>query len=47
MPTSDILAKREAVKFAYPSPTWANKVMKMTDSQIIAVYLRLKSQNKV
>lgn len=39
--------EREAVKAAYPSRKWATKVSKMDDQQVIAVYLRLKSQGKV
>lgn len=45
--SSDILVKKNAVTQAYSGPAWKAKVDKMTDSQIIAVYLRLKSQNKV
>lgn len=43
----DILAKREAVLRAYSGDKWAAKVAKMTDQQLIAVYLRLKRTNKV
>lgn len=45
--SDDILHKRTAVRQAYYGQKWYDKVDKMTDSQIIAVYLRLKSQNKV
>lgn len=45
--SGDILAKRNMVMHAYPGRAWQTKVKNMTDSQIIAVYLRLKSQNKV
>lgn len=38
---------REAVKAAYPSKKWADKVDKMDDGQLAAVYLRLKAQGKV
>lgn len=45
---SDIDVKRTAVINAYPgSRKWKTKVMKMTEAQLIAVYLRLKSQGKV
>ena len=39
--------EREALKAAYPSNKWAQKVNKMSDSQVIAVYMRLKLQGKV
>lgn len=39
--------KREMLKKAYPSKAWAKKVEKMSESQVTAVYLRLKSQNKI
>lgn len=45
--------EREAVKGAYrgldgkPSAKWLEKVQKMDDQQVTAVYLRLKSQNKI
>lgn len=39
--------EREAVKGAYRGPGWAAKVNRMDDAQVIAVYLRLKSQNKI
>lgn len=40
-------AKREAVKAAYPGNAWQQKVQKMSDNQIVAVYFRLKAQGKV
>lgn len=44
----DIFRKRELVKKAYPhSKTWKNKVEKMPDSQIVAVFLRLRRQGKI
>ncbi|ADD80959.1 gp068 [Rhodococcus phage ReqiPepy6] len=46
--SNDILLKANALKGAYPgSPTWKSKVDKMSDNQIVAVYLRLKRENKV
>lgn len=39
--------KREALKSAYPGKKWADKVDDMSDDQVIATYLRLKSQGKV
>ena len=44
----DISTKREAVIGAYPgSRKWKTKVIKMSEAQLIAVYLRLKAQGKV
>lgn len=40
-------AERELLKKVYPSKKWAEKVDKMSDSQVIAVTQRLKSQNKL
>lgn len=39
--------EREALKTVYPNPSWALKVKKMSDAQAVAVYLRLKMQNKL
>ena len=39
--------KREALKKVYNSRAWAEKVNKMSDDQVVAIYLRLKSQNKI
>ena len=39
--------KREAIKAVYPSPAWADKVKKMPDTQVAAVFLRLQRQNKI
>ena len=43
----DISKKREALYGAYPSKNWKQKVNEMSDSQVIAVYLRLKGQGKI
>jgi hypothetical protein len=40
------LSTRELVKQVYPTKTWADKVSKMSDSQVTAIYLRLKRQGK-
>lgn len=40
-------ATREALKKAYPSARWAEKVDKMTDAQVVAVYFRLHREGKV
>lgn len=39
--------KREALKRVYKSKAWADRVNKMTDDQVVAIYLRLKNQNKI
>jgi hypothetical protein len=44
MPT-DI--QREAVKGAYSGDKWLKKVASMSDSQITAIYLRLKAEGKI
>jgi hypothetical protein len=42
------ISQRELIKQAYPhSKTWADKVSKMPDSQVTAIYLRLKGQRKI
>jgi hypothetical protein len=38
---------RHALLQAYPGKGWAKKVNKMTDSQVTAVYLRLRAQGKI
>lgn len=43
----DISKKREALLAAYPGDSWKYKVKKMSDSQVTAVYLRLKGQGKI
>lgn len=42
-----ITAKREAVKGAYKSSKWKQRVNTMPDDQILAIYHNLKTQNKV
>jgi hypothetical protein len=45
---SGISQKRELIKRAYsPSITWPAKVDKMTDSQVIAIFFKLKKQGKI
>lgn len=39
--------EREQLKKAYPSRRWWAKVDKMSDSQVVAVYMRLRLQGKV
>ena len=44
---NDIAQKREAIKKAYPTKSWADQVKKMPDHQVIALFLRFKSQHKI
>lgn len=39
--------KRQKLLAAYPSPTWREKVKKMTDGQVVAIFLRLRRENKL
>jgi len=41
------MSEREQLKGVYKNPTWANKVDKMSEDQVIAIYLRLKAQGKL
>lgn len=34
--------EREFVKGIYPNPNWSEKVDKMDDDQVIAIFLRIK-----
>jgi hypothetical protein len=43
----DVSTEREAVKAAYPSDRWKEKVDKMSPAQITAIYIRLKAQGKL
>lgn len=43
----DILTMRRLVTSAYPSPRWAEKVKKMLDDQIIALYYSLLQRGKI
>jgi hypothetical protein len=44
---NDIEQKRSAVATAYPGSKWRDKVLKMSDAQVIAVYFNLKKQHKI
>lgn len=39
--------EREAVKAVYPYQAWRDKVDKMPDNQVIALYKRFQRQNKL
>lgn len=38
---------REKLKMVYPSDRWIKKVDKMSDLQVVAILMRLKSQGKL
>lgn len=38
---------RELVKQAYPTKSWGLKVDKMSDTQVYAIFTRLKRQGKI
>jgi hypothetical protein len=40
----DMIAKREFVKSLYPGDKWRNRVDKMRDDQVIAIYLRKQQE---
>lgn len=45
---SDALKKKEAIKKAYPhSKTWASKVDGMSESRVIAIFLRMTRDGKI
>lgn len=39
--------EREELKKAYSGEKWTAKVDKMSDSQVTAIYIRLKAQGKL
>lgn len=39
--------QREELKKLYPSKKWAERVDNMPESQVAAIYLRLKNQGKI
>ena len=43
----DVEMKRQAVMGAYHSFAWQDKVLKMSDRQVVAIFLRLKAQGKL
>ena len=40
-------AARDAVTAVYRSKAWATKVEKMTEEQVVAIYMRLKLQGVI
>lgn len=42
----DIQKKRIAIRDLY-GPAWAKRVDKMSDSQVIALYLKFKNEGKI
>lgn len=45
--SSEIQKQREAVLKIGRGPDWPTKVAKMSEAQITAIYIRLKSQGKL
>jgi hypothetical protein len=43
----DVNQMRELLYTAYPGQKWSDKVKKMTDDQVTAVFLRLRAQKKI
>lgn len=43
----DANTMRDWVKSAYPGENWSNKVKKMPDSQIVALYNNLVKRGKI
>lgn len=43
----EVARMREAIKAVYASPRWADKVNKMPEAQVFAVYARFKRENKI
>lgn len=44
---NDTERKRQALLKAYPTKSWADQVKRMGPSQVTALYLKFKSQNKI
>jgi hypothetical protein len=44
---SDLEQKKEVVKKYGRSSSWADKVDKMSEEQVTAIYLRLKAEGKL
>ena len=44
---NDVEAKRRIIMKAYQSDSWESKVKSMSDSQVIAIYLRFKREKKI
>lgn len=40
-------AERTALASVYPGKAWSEKVRRMSDSQVTAIYLRFKEQGKI
>ena len=43
----NVYQMRDLVEQAYPGQEWKKKVEKMTDEQIVALYLKLLRQGKI
>lgn len=38
---------RQAVKKVYDNPTWAKRVDRMSDLQVVAIFMRLRLEGKL
>ena len=47
MSISTTTKEREALKSVYRGKGWAQKVERMSDEQVVAIYKRLQSQGKI
>jgi hypothetical protein len=43
----DVAHYREKLKNVYPNSTWRDKVKKMSEDQVVAIFLALRKQNKL
>jgi len=44
---SDDMKKREAIRKVYSSMSWSDKVDKMSESQVTAIYLKFKAEGRL
>ena len=44
---NDVEKKRQELIGAYSGKQWREKVIKMSEAQVIAIYMNLKRQNKL
>ena len=44
---SNTKKERQLLKQVYPNKKWAERVDKMSDNQVVAVYMRLRVQGKL
>lgn len=39
--------KRDKIKLVYMSATWAQRVNKMSDRQVVAIYMKFQREGKI